>query len=288
MQEIIIDEHFKKLMPPLGEEAFAMLEMDIIEHGVLYPLVLWNGILIDGHNRYAISKKHNIPFETISMEFDAREKVLIWIITIQLAQRNLPPMLHSYYRGLHYNMEKQWHGHNNMYLQESIKSQTGTLSNEPPTAVRLAEIYNVSRNTIMRDSNLAIAIDAIGALSPEAKQIILSEQANISRTRLQELANATQEELLATIEMILDGTHQRRISRQNEEENEDTESDDDTDEKQAHSIDTYERASINSLIGKIATEVVGVQKISSQEKPEELKPALRALIDMLEELYNKI
>jgi hypothetical protein len=41
------------------------------------PLVLWNGILIDGYNRYKICTENNIPFKTIDKEFASREEVLI-------------------------------------------------------------------------------------------------------------------------------------------------------------------------------------------------------------------
>jgi len=47
MQEIIIDEEFQRLFPMLTEQQFCSLENDILEHGCMNPLVLWNGILID-------------------------------------------------------------------------------------------------------------------------------------------------------------------------------------------------------------------------------------------------
>ena len=47
MQEIIIDEEFRFLLPVLDEETFRLLEENILEHGCRVPLVLWNNILID-------------------------------------------------------------------------------------------------------------------------------------------------------------------------------------------------------------------------------------------------
>ena len=49
-REIIIDEEFKALMPALDKETRAALERNLTENGSMYPLVLWNDILIDGHN----------------------------------------------------------------------------------------------------------------------------------------------------------------------------------------------------------------------------------------------
>jgi len=80
MQEIIIDEKFKRILPALDEIAYNDLERDILIHGCLMPLVLWDGILIDGYHRYGILMKHDLPFNTISMEFDSRDEVIDWII----------------------------------------------------------------------------------------------------------------------------------------------------------------------------------------------------------------
>ena len=77
MPDIIIDEQFQYLLPELSKETYKDLEVNLLEFGCLFPLVLWRGILIDGHNRYKICEEHKIPFNTIDMEFDTREEVLI-------------------------------------------------------------------------------------------------------------------------------------------------------------------------------------------------------------------
>ena len=180
MQEIIIDPEFKKLLPELDSETFAWLEESLLEYGCMNPLVLWNGILIDGHNRYEIIKKHDLPFNTISMEFDSRDDVFIWIISTQISRRNLNQVQLSYYRGLHYNTDKRIVTNmtgNNQY-REVVPHSEGQ-PKERHTATRLAEHYNVSRATIERDSQFATALGAIGEISPEAKRRILSGSAGI-------------------------------------------------------------------------------------------------------------
>ena len=52
-------------------------------------IITWNGIIIDGHNRYEICTKHNIKFETEEKSFDDRTDVKIWIIHNQLDRRNI-------------------------------------------------------------------------------------------------------------------------------------------------------------------------------------------------------
>ncbi|MDR2571688.1 MAG: hypothetical protein LBD23_15535 [Oscillospiraceae bacterium] len=89
MQNIIIDEEFESLLPKLDETTFETLENNLLEYGARDALVLWNDILIDGYNRYKICTKHNIPFNTVDMEFNSREEVLMWISNNQIARRNL-------------------------------------------------------------------------------------------------------------------------------------------------------------------------------------------------------
>lgn len=60
-----------------------------MQNGIREPLVLWQGILIDGHNRYEIAKRHNLPFTTVDYQFNDRSDVRIWIVNNQFARRDL-------------------------------------------------------------------------------------------------------------------------------------------------------------------------------------------------------
>jgi hypothetical protein len=208
MEEIIIDAEFKALLPALDAQTYALLEESMLENGCMHPLILWNGILIDGHNRYEISQRHGIPFNTISKEFDSRDDVLIWIVSTQIARRNLSPMQLSFFRGLHYRADRRIQGTNNQYAQESENRQSDGF--QKSTARRLAEQYNVSSRTIERDARVAEAISAIGESSPEAKKNILSGAAGISRRHLQELAVGPQDAITEVAASIEEGTFERR------------------------------------------------------------------------------
>jgi len=214
MQEIILDEEFKALLPALDKESFAQFEENIIENGCMIPLVLWDNILIDGFNRYKICMEHDIPFKTISKEFDSRERVLIWIILNQVSRRNLTPLQLSYYRGLHYMVDKALVKNasgKNQYSE--VKSQNETKPQNLSTASRLAMQYNVSRNTVLRDSQVAEAIDILGEASPEAKRNVLSGAAGITRKQLKELLTGTEEEVSDIAAKIEDGSLERRKPR---------------------------------------------------------------------------
>ena len=77
------------LIPPLTSEEFKQLERNILEEGIRDPLVTWNGILVDGHNRYRIAQEYDIDFVTVEKEFADMNDVKIWMATNQLGRRNL-------------------------------------------------------------------------------------------------------------------------------------------------------------------------------------------------------
>ena len=89
MVKLMIDDEFKNLIPPLTDEEFQQLEQNILSDGIREPLVIWNGTLIDGHNRYAIAQKHNLPFQTTEKIFDSRAAAVEWIIQNQFGRRNI-------------------------------------------------------------------------------------------------------------------------------------------------------------------------------------------------------
>ena len=86
---MIIDPEFKALIPPLAPEELAQLEANIVADGCRDPLVTWRGILIDGHNRFAICSKHGLEFQTVEREFEDQSHVIEWIIRNQFGRRNL-------------------------------------------------------------------------------------------------------------------------------------------------------------------------------------------------------
>lgn len=88
-----IDPEFKALIPPLSKEEFQQLEENILKDGIRDSLIVWdNGtdwILLDGHNRYEIAQKHDLPYNQRRMEFESREDAKLWMLRNQLGRRNL-------------------------------------------------------------------------------------------------------------------------------------------------------------------------------------------------------
>jgi len=88
-----IDNEFKDLIPPLQEDELKQLESNLVNEGWRdnERIITWNGIIVDGHNRYYICQKHkDIKFLTEEKQFADKNAVILWMIDNQLGRRNIP------------------------------------------------------------------------------------------------------------------------------------------------------------------------------------------------------
>jgi hypothetical protein len=156
-----IDEEFKNLISPPVPDETKQLEENIIKEGCRDSLVTWNGILIDGHNRYTICTKHNIPFKTVEMYFETREDVIDWIVDNQLGRRNITDVGRS---DRNFGAEK---------------------SSTPKTSEILGEQHKVSEKTIREDGLFAEAVDKIGeSIGETIKQDILTKKIKLPKREI--------------------------------------------------------------------------------------------------------
>jgi N6-adenosine-specific RNA methylase IME4 len=92
-EQLVIDPEFERLLTPLSPDEYALLEQSLLWDGCRDPLVTWreNGklVLMDGHNREEICKKHGISYKVVTIKVESREWAEIWIRRNQLSRRNL-------------------------------------------------------------------------------------------------------------------------------------------------------------------------------------------------------
>lgn len=87
---ITVNEELLKYIDPLTADENDALERSILAEGCRDALVLWGDVLVDGHNRYAICRKHGIPFNTVQSQlFKSIDDVHLWMIEQHLGRRSL-------------------------------------------------------------------------------------------------------------------------------------------------------------------------------------------------------
>ena len=92
MTEIVVNEELKAYIDPMTPDEYEALERSILAEGCRDALVLWGNILVDGHHRYSVCRKHDLPFQTIqNTRFQSMEDVHLWMIEQHLGRRSVSP-----------------------------------------------------------------------------------------------------------------------------------------------------------------------------------------------------
>jgi N6-adenosine-specific RNA methylase IME4 len=147
-------QELESLIPPLSNEEFKQLERNILEEGIREPLITWNGILIDGHNRYRIAQEHDINYETLEKEFENIFLVKVWMIYNQFGRRNLS----NYWKSvLALELEDVFRekAKENLVLsggdkKSGLQISVNPITNKINTQKEIAKIANVSHDTIAK------------------------------------------------------------------------------------------------------------------------------------------
>ena len=210
---ITIDPELKELLPPLDDEEFQLLEDNILKTGLIKtPLTVWNGTIVDGHNRWAIIQKHpEIPYEIDEVDFSCKDDAILWIYQNQFGRRNLSDVMRSYVRGQLYELEKRTQGGTgaNQYTFEqsghnahsaAFKKKAGD-----KTAERIGEKYGVNARTIRRDAEYAIAVDMADSLVPGFKNALLSGSFKVPKKLLKSVCELQDGLITEALESIKRG-----------------------------------------------------------------------------------
>lgn len=192
MRELKIDPEFESLIQPLTDEEFKQLHDNIMEDGeVLNPIITWNGIIVDGHNRWKIIQEDpDISYKTREMVFLTRESVKEWICKNQLGRRNLTAEQRLRLIGQMQTMRKQARG-NHAERDETGKYLKG--QNEPlgknlkTTAEAIAREVGVSEATVKRAEKYSAGIDTLSEASQEAANKVLRGGSGVTRATIMEL-----------------------------------------------------------------------------------------------------
>lgn len=196
------DEEFKHLIRPLRQREYTQLEQNILSDGCRDPIVVWNDVIVDGHNRYEICMRYDIPFEVKEMEFECREAAIAWICANQLGRRNITEETRKFLIGMQYENEKVVTRICNRLGKNQHSIDTSAMSEAEEdrvcrhwTARRIAEENNVSAATVQKYAIFTRALEEIGKKEPKLVPKILSGQYKIAHKHVMEMAELPAQDL---------------------------------------------------------------------------------------------
>ena len=202
MDRLIIDPEFRDKIPPLTEDEFTLLEENILSDGAVFsPLIVWDGTILDGHNRYEIIQKHpELTYAVHKVSFANRYEAISWICKHQLGRRNLTPQQKKYLIGQRYEAEKQadaFHGNQHTLSDESGADKKCPHQNSRHvTQSRIAKETNTSASYVREAGTFAKGVDAAEEALPGIKQEILTGTIKPTASAVAAVAKADPEERL--------------------------------------------------------------------------------------------
>lgn len=190
--KLLIDPEFRSLIRPLTVEEHSLLESNLKANGCINPIIVWNDIIIDGHNRYEICCRLGIPYSVSQMTFKNRDEARLWICNFQLGRRNLNEEARRYLIGKKYEFEKRSQmllnkEGRNQYTSEDDLHSSGE-SEKTDTAGRIGDEYGICRATVLKYARYSEAVDKIAAVTPAVRSRILAGQCKVSQERLVKMA----------------------------------------------------------------------------------------------------
>jgi hypothetical protein len=154
--QIKINEVLRSYIEPLTEAEYTALEQSILQEGCRDALVLWQDVLVDGHNRYQICQQHGIPFKvTENTSFTQLEDVKLWMIDNNLGRRSIS----DYQRGVLALRKKEIMAARTAELIAQAAAEDAAIAPEEGAAPkgRVAAMPLTSREDIARAARLSSA-----------------------------------------------------------------------------------------------------------------------------------
>ena len=201
ISDLIIDEEFESVIPPLTDEEFELLKESVLNDGEVYhPLVIWNNIIVDGHHRYKILKEHpEIKYRINKREFENRYEAISWICLNQLGRRNLNDAQKKMLIGRRYKTEKMARGASDGFRgnqhKKSVKGQNVPLPDDVHiTSSRIATEMGTNEKTVRRAEKFVDGVDAAEEVLPGVTKDITSGKIKPKQADVAAIAKAPAEE----------------------------------------------------------------------------------------------
>ncbi|MBF0555437.1 MAG: hypothetical protein HQK96_12930 [Nitrospirae bacterium] len=209
MVNLTVDPEIRDIIPNLRPEEHEGLMKSLVREGCRDKLVTWQGVIIDGHNRYDICILLGIPFETLEMKFNSRHEAIAWVLDNQLNRRNLTDEQRTYLLGKRLQQERKPVGapvgHEGKNQHTKANGVKVTPLAPMRTKEKIAEEQRVSPKTIQNASTYASAVDHIANIVPDVKERILSGNLLATKKDIVKLAELTPNKIGEIVDKAFEG-----------------------------------------------------------------------------------
>lgn len=212
MQELGIDPEFRDKIPPLTEAEYEQLKENILTAGEVYePIVVWNGTIIDGHNRWRVVQGNpGISYRVRAMDFPDKWAAFEWMYKNQLGRRNLTEQQREMLIGQMYEAAKKRVGEHkgNQYTKVESDQNDRFPNSGGDTSERVAQQLGIGPASVRRAAKFKSGIDAMNGMGEDGKSAaskILSGEADVSKKAVRTFSKMNPEQQERVVRNINEG-----------------------------------------------------------------------------------
>jgi len=199
-KELKIDYDFKRLCSNRSFRDYVLLEKDLVENGCKENVIVWNGYIIDGIDRYEICLSHGIPFYIAEMDFDCKEAAIAWVCAKQLQTEVMPEEYRRFLIGAQYSYERIA---NSKRRKRGVNQYTTTDSPDIKFNVQMEENIsgaigdenNVAAGTVRKYACYARALLILDKKEPQLFSKIVTGQYKISHNNIISLSKMSEQDV---------------------------------------------------------------------------------------------
>ena len=203
--EITILPEIQRRLLPLRPEEEAELEKSVLREGIRDPLVVWEHggklILLDGHHRYKLARKHKLNFRIVKIDLPDLEAALEWVDRNQLGRRNLTDEERAVVIGRLYERRKRQGRRTDL--------TSGQIDQRLTTAEQIARELKIGEKTVRRAAEFLRAVEVIQQVNPQAAERILRGELKDALTNLPRVYKEDKK----VIEKVADQIARGKVSR---------------------------------------------------------------------------
>ena len=188
LHQLKIDADIQRLKQPLSKEALTDLKQKLLSFGCNEPLLVWDGIILDGVNRYEICKNNSIEFRTESANITSKDEAIVFVCKQQLLREDLVYEMRKYLIGRLYRAEV------NSKTTKTLDSNRirrqyalGKSSRKQDIVLEVSSYLGISAVTIRKYGSFSKCIDNIWKNDPIIAKGILEGRIKISHENIMRL-----------------------------------------------------------------------------------------------------
>ena len=194
--ELKIDADIQRLKQPLSKVALTELRQQLLSFGCHEPLLIWNGIIIDGANRYDVCKGNNIAFSTESAPVTSKDEAIVFVCKQQLLREDLTNEMRKYLIGRLYRAEVNAKT-TKTFNSNRIRRQyaLGKTSRKQDILLEVSSYLGLSGGTVLKYGIFSRCVDNIRKNDPAIAKGILEGRIKISHSNIMQLERCSAWEL---------------------------------------------------------------------------------------------